>query len=159
MSVEIERKFLVRGDDWRMGAVSTLCRQGYLSSGPGRTVRVRVAGEHATLTIKGPPRGIARPEFEYEIPVAEANELLDTLCEQPLIEKIRHVVAYDGFAWEIDEFQGDNAGLVVAEVELEREHQDVSLPPWVGEEVTGDPRYYNASLVRNPYSRWGALTG
>ncbi|MBX3707783.1 MAG: CYTH domain-containing protein [Pseudomonadales bacterium] len=154
MGTEIERKFLVRGDAWRDAARGTRLRQGYLSSDPARTVRVRSAGAAAWLTIKGPPEGLVRAEFEYPIPVADATILLDTLCERPLIDKVRHVVEYAGHTWEIDEFQGENAGLVVAEVELEHADEPVQLPPWVGAEVTDDPRYQNANLVRAPYTRW-----
>jgi adenylate cyclase len=154
MGQEIERKFLVVGDGWRPGARGQRFRQGYLSSTRERTVRVRVHGDRAALTIKGPARGIVRPEFEYEIPVADAEILLDTLCERPLIEKTRWFVEFGGLSWEIDEFAGENAGLVMAEVELEREDQPFDLPPWAGAEVTHDARYQNASLVRHPYARW-----
>lgn len=154
MGTEIERKYLVRGDAWRAGARGTRLRQGYLSSDPARTVRVRSAGAAAWLTIKGPPAGRVRAEFEYPIPVADATILLDTLCERPLIDKVRHVVVHAGHTWEIDEFQGENAGLVIAEVELDHAEEPVELPPWVGAEVTDDPRYQNANLVRAPYTRW-----
>jgi adenylate cyclase len=156
MGMEIERKFLLSSDAWRAGAKGTRYRQGYLrSSADGCTVRVRSSGRQAFLTLKGRSSGAARAEFEYEIPLADAEEILDTLCGGPLIEKTRYCVEFGGLTWEIDEFHGDNAGLVLAEVELEREDQQVSLPPWVGREVTGDGRYYNASLVRNPYRKWG----
>jgi len=154
MGTEIERKFLVHGDAWRDGSCAIRFRQGYLSSAPQRTVRVRVSGDAATLTIKGPPLGLTRSEFEYPIPLQDAMALLDTLCERPLIDKVRHVVEYRGARWEVDEFEGDNAGLIVAEIELTREDEPVVLPPWIGAEVTADPRYQNANLVRHPYSRW-----
>lgn len=154
MAQEIERKFLVVGDGWRAGARGEWLRQGYLASTRERTVRVRVQGSRAALTIKGPAQGLSRPEFEYEIPLQDAETLLDTLCERPLIEKTRWHVGFGGLRWEIDEFAGENAGLVVAEVELEREDQPVELPPWVGAEVSRDARYQNASLVRHPYSQW-----
>lgn len=154
MGIEIERKFLVRGEAWCPVAAGLLYRQGYLSTDPGRTVRVRLAGEAAWLTIKGPPEGLLRPEFEYPIPVADANEMLDRLCRRPLIEKIRHRVSHGGRTWEVDEFLGDNAGLLLAEVELDRPDEEVELPPWAGEEVTEDPRYANAALVDRPFSRW-----
>jgi len=154
MGQEIERKFLVIGDAWRDGARGERFRQGYLSSTKERTVRVRIRDKHATLTIKGPAAGLTRPEFEYAIPLADAEQMLDTLCERPLIEKTRWMVDFGGLRWEIDEFDGENTGLVVAEVELEREDQHVELPPWVGTEVTHDARYQNASLVHAPYSRW-----
>jgi len=154
MGQEIERKFLVVGEAWRAGARGERFRQGYLSSTKERTVRVRVHGDSAALTIKGPPEGLSRAEFEYVIPRADAEALLDTLCERPLIEKTRWFVDFGGLTWEIDEFAGENAGLVVAEVELESEDQPIDLPPWTGAEVTHDARYQNASLVRYPYSLW-----
>lgn len=153
MGQEIERKFLLRNDQWR-GGPGTPLRQGYLGSGNGISVRVRVAGDTAWLTVKGPTTGASRPEYEYTIPLEDAREMLDQLCPPPLIEKCRYKVEHEGFTWEIDEFAGANQGLVVAEVELDSEDQAVPLPDWVGEEVTGDPRYYNASLARTPYSEW-----
>jgi adenylate cyclase len=153
MAVEIERKFLVHGDAWKVSGVAELFRQGYLSTEPERTVRVRLAGSMGFLTIKGLSHGSRRDEFEYPIPAADAEALL-AMCHRPLIEKYRYRVPHAGLVWEIDEFLGDNAGLVVAEVELASEEQTISLPAWVGEEVTGDARYYNASLVRHPYRRW-----
>lgn len=154
MAKEIERKFLLGNDSWRPGAGGTLFRQGYLSTDPERTVRVRLEGERGVLTIKGLSRGISRAEFEYPIPAAEAAELLDTLCLQPLIEKTRYRVEHAGHLWEIDEFAGDNAGLVLAEVELASEDEALELPPWVGAEVSTDPRYFNANLVRHPFRSW-----
>ncbi len=154
MGTEIERKFLVAGTGWRGRGRATTIRQGYLSSVKERIVRVRTAGERAMLTIKGITVDATRSEFEYEIPPDEATIMLDELCERPLIEKIRHVVEVDGAVWEIDEFTGVNRGLVVAEIELEDEAQAVALPPWVGEEVTDDIRYYNSQLAVTPYSRW-----
>lgn len=154
MAVEIERKFLVVGDEWRE-APSTFYCQGYLNRDRKRTVRVRVAGDQAFLTIKGPTVGASRSEFEYAIPVADAKEMFP-LCEQPLIEKNRHIIKHGGLTWEVDDFLGANAGLVVAEVELECESQQVSLPDWIGEEVTGDSRYYNSRLSQQPYSSWAS---
>ena len=154
MGMEIERKFRVRTDAWRAGAIGEFYRQGYLSSVQQRTVRVRVAGARAMLAIKGATHGISRLEFEYPIPLDDANKLLDELCEQPLIDKIRYRVPYGGLVWEIDEFRGDNAGLIIAEVELEHEAQSIELPPWVDVEVSGDPRYFNANLVSHPFSQW-----
>jgi CYTH domain-containing protein len=155
MATEIERKFLVTGDAWRgIASAGTLYRQGYLSIDVERTVRVRVAGERASLTIKGPSVGARRNEFEYSIPRDEALQLLEELCLRPIIEKTRHRLSRDGLTWEIDEFGGENRGLVVAEVELTDESQVVAPPDWIGDEVTGDPRYYNANLVRHPFSRW-----
>jgi adenylate cyclase len=154
MGVEIERKFLLQGDAWRLLAEPVLLRQGYLSSDPARTVRVRIEGARGTITIKGKNLGATRAEWEYDIPVAEAGELLDTLCERPLIEKYRRRIEHAGHVWEVDEFLGENAGLVVAEIELALETEAFDKPGWVGEEVTGDPRYYNSSLIRTPYSLW-----
>ena len=153
MGKEIERKFLVTGDAWREGK-RTRYRQGYLSVARERTVRVRVAGDNAFLTIKGITVGASRDEFEYPLPVDDAEAMLDGLCLRPLIEKHRYHFEYHGMTWEVDEFLGDNAGLVVAEIELEHPQQPFDIPPWIGAEVTGDPRYYNASLVANPYTRW-----
>ncbi|MFM2066095.1 MAG: hypothetical protein RLZZ584_1004 [Pseudomonadota bacterium] len=152
MGTEIERKFLVVGSNWRAHA-GTHLSQGYLSRDKARTVRVRRAGERAFLTIKGAPVGITRPEFEYEIPLADAVQLL-ALCDGPLIEKIRRVVVHDGQRWEVDEFLGDNAGLVVAEIELRDADQTFSAPDWLGAEVTHDPRYINANIAVRPYCSW-----
>jgi len=154
MGREIERKFLVRGDVWRSIAEGTLYRQGYLNSARERTVRIRTIGEKAFLTIKGLTVGATRPEYEYEIPLADGNAMLATLAEKPIIEKKRYRVPFGGLVWEIDEFFGENAGLIVAEVELKSEGQVFSKPEWVGEEVTGDPRYFNSSLVKYPCARW-----
>jgi adenylate cyclase len=154
MGTEIERKFLVRSDQWRVGAVGEIYRQGYLAADPDRTVRVRVAGDRGTLTVKGRAEGLARAEFEYEIPVQDADEMLDTLCLRPLIEKVRYRVPHAGRTWEVDEFVGENRGLVLAEIELGDAAETVELPGWAGREVSDDPRYYNANLVRHPFSRW-----
>lgn len=154
MGVEIERKFLVRGDHWKMLGQGVLLRQGYLSSSPERTVRVRIEGELAMLTIKGKSSGATRSEWEYPIPLADAQAFLDSLCEHPLIEKKRYRIPFEGMVWEVDEFFGENAGLVVAEVELAAEGQVFAKPDWIAEEVTQDPRYFNSSLIRNPYCRW-----
>ena len=154
MAKETERKFLVKGESWRGLGQATVFRQGYLSTVKERTVRVRAAGDQGTLTIKGITVGATRTEFEYPIPVADAHAMLDELCERPLIEKTRHVVDVDGTIWEIDEFAGVNDGLVVAEVELERADAEFAHPEWIGEEVTEDPRYYNANLIAHPYTEW-----
>ena len=156
MGREIERKFLVKDDSWRAGATGTPYRQGYLSAGGGPTVRVRVAGETGYVTIKGKAVGASRAEYEYEIPRADAEEMLATLAVTPIVEKVRYRVAYGGLVWEVDEFGGANAGLVVAEVELQDERQRVQLPAWVGREVTGDGRYTNASLAVRPWRTWSA---
>jgi len=152
MPLEIERKFLVNGDEWRQGDRVYLC-QGYLSRQPQRTVRIRIAGDNAWLTIKGISTGATRAEFEYNIPVADARQLLE-LCEKSLVEKYRRTFTCDGNIWEVDEFLGDNAGLVVAELELESENQVFKRPDWLGKEVTDDARYFNANLSQNPYSMW-----
>jgi len=154
MGEEIERKFLVSGEAWRETAEGTRYRQGFLSTEPERTVRVRVAGPRGSITVKGKNLGARRAEFEYEIPVADAERMLDTLCKRPLIEKVRYVLAVGAHTWEIDVFEGDNAGLVVAEIELRREDEAFERPEWVGDEVTDDPRYFNSNLVANPYRAW-----
>lgn len=154
MGIEIERKFLVNGNAWKSLGEGVLLRQGYLSSAPERVVRVRVEGESAMLTIKGRSTGATRNEWEYPIPLADAQALLDSLCERPIIEKHRYRIAYDGMIWEVDEFLGENVGLVVAEIELASEEQVFAKPEWVGEEVTHDPRYFNANLLRHPFSTW-----
>jgi len=155
MAQEIERKFLVADDSWRAAAgAGTAYRQGYLSLDAARVVRVWVLGGRGFLTIKGLRLGISAPEYEYQIPVAEAEQMLATLCLRPLIEKVRFELPFGGLTWEIDEFQGENQGLVVAEVELESEGQAVELPPWAGPEVSHDRRYANASLVLRPFKSW-----
>ena len=154
MGEEIERKFRVRGDAWRAQATGTSIRQGFLSTDPERTVRVRVAGARGTLTIKGKTLGARRAEYEYDIPASDAARMLDTLCKRPLIEKERFTLRAGSHVWEIDVFAGDNAGLVVAEIELEAEDEKFETPSWLGEEVTDDPRYFNANLVKNPFTSW-----
>jgi len=154
MGVEIERKFLPSGDGWRQLGEPVLLRQGYLCSDPERTVRVRIEGETGALTIKSKGSGVRRGEWEYPIPLPEAQELLDTLCERPLVEKYRRRIEHAGFTWEVDEFLGENAGLVVAEIELPSEDTMFDRPDWIGQEVSGDKRYYNSSLIRFPYSQW-----
>jgi CYTH domain-containing protein len=154
MKIEIERKFLVSNDAWRPARGGVLYRQGYLCTDPERTVRVRVGGGTAILAVKGGGDGLARPEFEFAIPPADAEELLGHCCLQPPIDKYRYRIPFAGLTWEVDEFLGANAGLVLAEVELQRTDQQVTLPTWIGREVTGDPRYYNAYLARHPYAVW-----
>jgi len=153
-NTEIERKFLVVGDAWKKLGVGTLYRQGYLSTHKDRSVRVRTAGDQAFLTIKGASVGISRREFEYQLPVAEANLILTELCEQPLIEKTRYRIDHNGVTWVVDEFHGDNSGLLLAEVELKDPRQPVDLPSWVDKEVSDDARYYNANLIKTPYKNW-----
>ena len=154
MGIEIERKFLLAGEGWRALGQPVLLRQGYLSSHPERVVRVRVEGGQGTMTIKGRSVGATRGEWEYPIPLADANELLDTLCEQPIIEKYRSRIAVGGHVWEVDEFLGANLGLRFAEIELTAEDQPFDKPDWIGAEVTHDARYFNSSLMRLPYSQW-----
>jgi CYTH domain-containing protein len=154
MGKEIERKYLVKNEDWKKLAEGVYYKQGYLSTVKERTVRVRTIGEKGFLTIKGVTVGVTRSEFEYAIPADEANQMLDNLCEKPIIEKLRAKIAYKGLTWEIDEFHGENEGLVVAEVEIQDENQQIELPEWVGEEVSGDPRYFNSNLIKHPYTKW-----
>ena len=154
MAKEIERKFLVKGDAWRALANGTTYRQGYLNSAKERTVRVRTAEDKAFLTIKGLTLGATRAEYEYAIPFDEGKAMLDALAEKPLIEKKRYKIPAGDLTWEIDEFLGDNAGLIVAEVELKSEDQAFDRPAWLGDEVTGDTRYYNANLIKKPFTRW-----
>jgi adenylate cyclase len=157
MGVEIERKFLVSGDGWRAGVVRTRrIRQGYLARNDTATVRVRaVDDDFGALTVKGATAGIARAEFEYQIPLADAEQLL-LLSMGNIIEKVRHDVQHGNLTWEVDVFHGANEGLVVAEVELECEDQAFSKPTWLGAEVTDDIRYYNAELVARPFNTWRA---
>jgi CYTH domain-containing protein len=153
MGIEIERKFLVQGESWRNNRVRTL-RQGYLNRTPNRNVRVRTDGEHGYLTVKGITQGATRTEFEYVIPLDEATEMLDHLCEHPLIEKRRYFVDYANKRWVIDEFLGANEGLILAEIELADEEELFEHPPWLGQEVTYDTRYFNANLSQMPYQEW-----
>jgi adenylate cyclase len=154
VAIEIERKFLVKGEAWKKLGEGVLYLQGYLNSDKNRTVRVRIAGEKAYLTIKGCSINASRAEFEYEIPFEEASEMLKTLCELPLIEKHRYKIKHHGLVWEVDVFHGENEGLVVAEVELQNENQEILIPDWIGREVTTDKRYFNSSLIKNPYIKW-----
>lgn len=155
MPSEIERKFLVDRKSWPVPqSQGVLYRQGYLSGDPERTVRVRIAGDSAFLTIKGLTRGIERLEFEYPIPVDDAHVMLDQLCTKPLIEKTRYFVPSGELTWTVDDFAGDNDGLLLAEVELPSPDALIELPTWASKEVSADPRYFNSNLSRNPYSRW-----
>jgi adenylate cyclase len=153
MASEIERKFLVDLAVWSPRDAGIAFTQGYLSSAKERTVRVRREGDRAVLTIKGPTKGISRAEFEYPIPVVDASAML-LLCEQPLIEKVRHVEIHDRRTWEIDVFAGDNAGLVVAEIELPDADTAFTKPAWAVRDVSDDPRYFNSNLITNPYKNW-----
>jgi CYTH domain-containing protein len=155
MAKEIERKFLLADRSCLNGLDGTRLSQGYLSRGDGATVRVRVAGDAAWLTIKGGARGIVRSEYEYPVPVADAVAMLDEFCAGARIDKTRYRLEYHGHVWEIDVFHGANEGLVVAEIELEHEDEEFARPPWLGDEVSDDPRYLNAVLIDRPYTTWG----
>ncbi|MBD2196579.1 MULTISPECIES: CYTH domain-containing protein [Calothrix] len=154
MAAEIERKFLIKGDRWRQLAEGSRYVQGYILTAKQATVRVRIVGNQGYLTIKGATVQYSRSEFEYPIPVEDAQEMLDTLCDRPLIEKTRYKIAYSNLIWEIDEFEGVNKGLIIAEVELTDEKQQIELPDWIGEEVSDNPKYFNSNLVKHPFSQW-----
>ncbi len=158
MATEIERKFLVADDSWNDGSPGVRMSQGYLAKDADRTVRVRLAGPNAWLTIKGRTVGISRPEYEYAIPPEDARELL-AMCPDPAIDKTRHAVSFAGYLWEVDVFHGANAGLVVAEVEISDESGRPDLPPWLGAEVSEDRRYSNSRLAVRPFSQWGESEG
>jgi len=154
MGKEIERKFLVKSFEYRDLSESTFYKQGYICDIPGKVVRVRIAGTIGYITIKGQHVGIERLEYEYEIPLTDANELLENLCIKPLIEKRRYKVNFNNFIWEVDEFFGLNNNLIIAEIELNHADQQFDIPSWIGEEVTNDSRYHNSNLVKNPYCLW-----
>ena len=155
MAIEIEHKFLLANDDWRKHITrSVRYRQGYLSSQATSSIRIRISDDHAWLNIKSATIGTHRHEYEYEIPMADANEIINNLCRKPIIEKTRHFVTDNAHVWEIDEFDGDNHGLIVAEIELTETGQSFSKPHWLGQEVTDDLRYYNNNLAIHPYSEW-----
>ncbi len=155
MGTEIERKFLVRDQSWRAAAhASENIVQGYIANTGRASIRVRVSGEQASLNLKSMTLGVSRAEFDYPIPVADAQDMLHSLCLQPLIEKTRHHIRFGELLWEIDEFRGANAGLVVAELELNHPDQPFPSPPWLGQEVSDDPRYYNVCLLDHPYCNW-----
>ena len=155
MATEIERKFLVKNDGWRAQAEPGVrFRQGYLAGGGKASVRVRVEGEAANLNIKSATLGVRRQEYEYPIPLADAHLMLDSLCEGRLVEKTRYCVTVGKHVWEVDVFEGDNAGLVVAEIELDHEDEPFERPAWAGEEVSHDRRYYNVYLAQHPYREW-----
>jgi adenylate cyclase len=155
MATEIERKFLVTGDSWR-DAVESEARlmQGYLANNANVTVRVRIKGDKAMLTIKGATLGVTRAEYEYAIPMDDAETMLKELAAGPVVDKTRHLVRVDDHVWELDVFHGDNDGLVMAEIELGSEDEAFRLPDWAGQEVSDDSRYYNVNLARNPYKHW-----
>lgn len=154
MPKEIERKFLLANDGWRGLAQGLHICQGYLAAEPECAVRARIAGERAWIGIKGRNVGATRLEFEYPVPLEDARLMLERLAKRPLIEKTRYAIPYHGLTWEVDEFSGDNQGLIIAEVELKDERQSFVKPGWIGPEVTGDPRYYNSNLVENPFKNW-----
>lgn len=154
MATEIERKFLVKDERYKSLGRYSFYKQGYIVNIPGKTIRVRLCNNKAFLTIKGKAAGIIRPEYEYEIPVTDANELLANFSDGPVIEKNRYIIHYQGFIWEVDEFLGENEGLTVAEIELGSENTEFPKPDWIGEEITHDLRYLNANLVKHPYKQW-----
>ncbi|MEM9273932.1 MAG: CYTH domain-containing protein [Cyanobacteria bacterium P01_F01_bin.143] len=153
MAKEIERKYLVKNDDWKKLAEGVFYCQGYISTVGTQTVRVRIIGEQGYLTLKGKSVGQTRSEFEYPIPIADAKEILETLCDRPFIEKMRYKIPQGNLTWEVDEFLGDNAGLIIAEVELTDENQEIELPDWIDRQVT-DPKYFNSNLAKHPYRQW-----
>jgi adenylate cyclase len=157
MALEIERKFLVTNTTWREGNQGILYRQGYVPTQDKTTVRVRVAGDHSYLTVKGPSNGIVRTEYEYEIPLADAEAMLAEICQPPLIEKRRYKLPVANHLWEIDEFLGDNQGLLLAEIELTSPTETFVKPAWLGVEVSHDARYRNSYLARHPYSTWDSI--
>ena len=154
MAHEIERKFLVGNCSWKAGRQGLSCRQGYLVTEEEITVRVRILGVEGFLTVKGRTEGMARDEFEYRIPLEDAEAMLGSMSRGGIVEKIRYHIEVEGFTWDVDEFLGENSGLVLAEVELEDEKQMPVFPDWLGQEVTGDVRYYNAFLAGKPFSGW-----
>jgi adenylate cyclase len=155
MAIEIEHKFLLANDGWRAEVTHSIdYRQGYLSSQPTSSIRIRVSDQHAWLNIKSATIGTHRHEYEYEIPLSDANQILDELCKKPLVEKTRHFVEHDQHTWEIDEFYGANQGLIVAELELSAIGEAFVKPAWLGVEVTHDMRYYNNNLSNHPYTTW-----
>ncbi len=154
MAQEIERKFLVNMDKVDLPAQGLTICQGYIKTADKTTVRIRIMGDKAFLTLKGETKGISRSEFEYEIPVSDARQMLNELCTGPVVDKTRYLISYKSHLWELDIFAGDNQGLVVAEVELDSEDEQPELPGWVTEEVTGDKRYYNSNLLTHPFKNW-----
>lgn len=153
MAFEIERKFLVDTNKWIATDNGTKLIQAYLGLDPLPVIRIRIAGEKAVLTIKGPSRTISRPEFEYAIPVEDAYEMLKLAISEP-VEKTRHKIQHEGFVWEVDVFSGKNNGLVIAEIELQSENQDFERPDWILEEVSGDARFFNSYLSEHPFQEW-----
>lgn len=154
MAIEIERKFTVKSQSYRELSSSSKIAQGYICNEKNRVVRVRIYGEKAFITIKDAAVEFSRHEFEYEIPIADAQELLDVMCQKPIIEKTRYRYPFKGFCWEIDEFHGDNEGLIIAEIELPEKQSEFEKPDFINEEVTHDTRYYNSNLIDKPYKKW-----
>ncbi len=155
MGIEIERKFLLKNDSWKDAVLSsTVIKQGYLAGSDKSSVRIRIEGDKANINIKSMTLAITRQEYEYSIPIDDAEKLLRDLCEQPQIEKIRYIVKYQGHKWEIDVFSGDNEGLVIAEIELQSEDERFSIPEWLGDEVSDQVKYYNVNLIKYPFSSW-----
>ena len=154
MGLEIERKFLLKNNSWKKEIKETIfIRQGYLNSKVERTVRIRIQGEQGVLTIKGKNQNVTRKEFEYQIPLDDALHLI-SMCEKPVIEKTRFLISSNRCTWEIDVFDGENKGLVIAEIELSSEEESFDIPNWLGKEVSSESKYYNSSLITNPYSKW-----
>ena len=156
MGIEIERKFKVVNTTYRQLAPGVYYKQGYLQTNPECTIRVRIVDQNAYLTIKGLSNGASRAEYEYRIPLKDADEMIESLCRNPTIEKYRYHIEHKGFVWEVDEFIGDNEGLIIAEIELPSEDTNFPKPAFIGEEVTGHERYYNSNLALNPYKNWKA---
>jgi CYTH domain-containing protein len=155
MGTEIERKFLVNKEKWSQVTKEkkALYRQGYIVSDPEKSIRVRLTDKEAFITIKGLTTGASRAEFEYSIPVTDAQQLLDGFCDS-VVSKTRNFIHYDNKLWEVDEFSGDNEGLIIAEIELDSEEEQFSRPDWVDKEVTGEKKYYNLNLAKDPYKNW-----
>ena len=154
MGKEIEKKFLIKNQDYKKLSKGITVKQGYLSRDPDQVVRVRVYGSKGFITVKGKNIGTVRSEYEYEIPFGDAEEIIDILCERPIIEKYRYHIEMSGFVWEVDQFLGENEGLIIAEIELPAEDTPFPKPDWIGEEVSGDPKYFNSNLVKRPFKNW-----
>lgn len=158
MGMEIEKKFLLKSDEWKSyNPVGIVMKQGYIPTSNRSSVRVRIAGDTAYVTLKSPVKGISRNEFEYEIPIEDAESVLSSICVKPYIEKVRYKIKHGNHLWEIDVFDGDNNGLVLAEIELKHENETFLIPNWIGEEVTGNFMYYNSNLAKYPYKEWGTF--
>ena len=154
MGIEIERKFLITNNGWKKGAKYSTCRQGYIFAEKKGVVRIRVIDQIGFVTIKSAPVGLTRQEYEYEIPLADANAMLEDLCDKYIVEKKRYKIKFGNHVWEIDEFTGHNEGLVLAEIELSNENETFKPPPWIGEEVSLDPKYHNSNLSKYPFNQW-----